>query len=1344
MAKIILQVDASITSAQSHIHKLKTTIDELAGSFNKLKANKDVTEQIKALTEFNKSLAAAVTKVEKANNTNAIAEEKLTQERAKSAQQIGKLHIVEEKLEQQKIKTVAAERKEAEATKEATDEIDKQDKKAKGLVDTLMQWSVTSKLVYSGIRMIKSAVADMNETLAETEHRIIAIQRVLPEGSVADQDLANRLYDLAIQYGQSFANVSDIATGFARTGLSYVETIDATRAALLALNVAELDSTQATEGMIAIMAQFSLSADQMEEVVDKLNKTADRFPVTTEKLMTALQRMGSSASIAGLSLNESIGIATALSKATGRSGANVGTAANALIQYSTKAKALETYAQLSPEVAAIVEQYKIGAASVLDIWKALSKEINNLTNEQTEKLDLLANYFESEEGKQLQSELEAELGELKEDISGVFATANTFRKNYFVALLQNMDTVEEAAQTARDAQGYSIKENEKEMQTYEKRVAALQAQWQKLANDEQGWLAFRKGLVELGSYLLKILEWTGGLRTAFIALATVIGLAFGQKAITMISGVIASIRTLTTTTEGAAIAAGTLSTAWQGVLGIVGLIVTAISALIGVAQKYEQEQHDLRQAAIDTWKSEKDTAQQLVKLNEKYKTLKGAESEYKEVEEAVVKLLGDKATLLSGLTEDTKEYSKAVKELSEAEASQYLVDLQNAAISSKTELEKFDPKSKNYGSNWEVFLNTYFPEFVGGYGEENNLKRQLSLYGKLLRRVQAYEKDYLQKYNAGNILEAQKILESDEYKGAKSYVDEAESLVNNYINTYTELYARAYISKSFDPTLESVRKDVLQKLNLDGFSIDRKLYINQIEQIINGLLATSEGTKSGESINDTLEEQDEILGNIEGKYQNIVAYLEREHASEKAITTAAEKHNSVLQAQLKLEEAIAKAKADYVKTALNAYLNTRKTEAEIEERRQTIADAELQIEEKKKAVKEAQINLQKAQDDYERARNNLNVRVFNRETGMWESQANQKDVQSAQERLQQATENVAAATKDVEKAENDVQKAVENLDKYLQDQAVNELIDAIENNGVTSEDIDAIFAKWFGNGGGQWGEGVKNVILTAQKEADTAYLENDSVKKAYETLANAQKSENEYLREQAYNSLISRLTNGNKMTPAEWENLSKMYSSMGMSSDNIAWLYNLLKNGSFFDYSAANTQSSNRLDKNFENNILGREGGFESIINILTQIGLEVFNIGRDTSVLSGNPRKLAHFENDVLTYGSDIPLRDRGGILNGMGAIKATNRPELVIDPELTRKILTPSSNEAFSKFAQSLGIIFGNPLKNMGSPAYSNSWQNASTNDNRSYVINGVPISKEAAESCTIAELFDKMQLV
>lgn len=1367
MAKIILTVGAEFKEATDGIKKLKKQVNELAVAFNKVKANKDLTSQIKALTEWNKSLAAAVEKVNKVNNQNAIANEKLaqaqaktsqetskakqeaeklTQQRIKSADATGKLHITEEKLAREQAKTIKSEQQLGNETKKTTDETEKQTEKTKSLVEVLTNFSITSKLLYGGLRTLKTALKDVNETLADTEKRIIAIQRVLPEGSVSDKDLSNRLYDLAIEYGQSFSNVADIATEFARTGISYADTIEATRAALLALNVAELDTTQATEGMIAIMAQFSLSADQMNNVVDKLNKVADRFPVTTQKLMAALQRMGSSASIAGLSLDETIGIATTLSKATGRSGANVGTAANALIQYSTKEKALNTYASLSPEIAAIVEQYKIGAANVLDIWQALSKEINNLTYEQSEKLDVLAEYFESGEGAGLKDELEAELGDIFNDISGVFSTANTFRKNYFVALLQNMGTVEEAAQVARDSQGYSIKENEKEMQTYERRVTALQEHWHKLANDEQGWLSFRKGLVEVGDLLLLFVEYTGGLRTAFIGLGTVVGMVFGQKIYTQISGIITSIRSLTTATEGAATAATSLSTAWQGVFAIVGLAITAISALVGAIEKYNAEQHEANLKAISAWKQSKENIVQLRELYEKYDGLITASGDYKEVEEQIITLLGDKTTALEGLTKGTKEYTEALKKLAEQELLNYIAKTATGARAAENELSNVEQYRAAVGAskaNIEVLKTIglvdsnydYDKDSASGSGNVygravkklersgNGKDTVLKQYFDTMSYVEQIEAEAAKRNAAGDFDGASLLLKSLLYEEMTRYLEENRNTIQDYIDTTTSKYLNEYLiinDLSGIHSEEDYRKALIYIYkSFDKSDANVDLYKDKIEQV---LKVYSRIADSGKEIADNSKDTIKGLENISDQYKNIVNYVKELADANSDVTEELRAQQEIAEANL--ETAKKAAQSDYIKQQLDNYINGLKVENEIadknksiEEARAKVEEARLAVEEKRKSVKEAEYALQKAQDELEYARNNRSERVFNAQTGMWEYQANQKNVQSAQEKVRQATEKVEDAVKNVdtsikavEAAEQNVQKAVDNLTKYLQDNAVAEIKKAIEENGsLSQEELSAILKNWDLNENSVWAQGLKQALSDGINGAANYAANTSAVQNATKAVNDAKKAIEDYNKNITYNQYVSDL-----------QSLFEKAKSGKADMSDVDGLLNLYRNKGFdSELDKARERIQYEIDKAngvYDANrsrISGRNGAEQSYDEYLEQ-----------------EQYRLKPF--------------DSGGVLNGVGGIKATSQPEMIIDPELTRRILSPANNEAFERFANSLGIIFGSPMREGLKSTYSNTWSRTSNNDNRNYVINGVPIPKEAAAKYTIVELFENMDLV
>lgn len=519
MAKIILNVDLNAAPAQKELKALENAIKGIADTLSNVKADKNLTAQINALTKNYTALANAAQKVTKTNNQNAISEEKLAREKEKTRKATAQANLSEEKLNQTRKKATVETEKQTTATKKNTD--------AQIQSNSAFLKSQIRLAAYStAVNLLKSAFTSLNQTLVQTEDAVIALQRVLPEGSATDSQIADDLYNMAQSYGQAFDGVQQATQNFAKAGLDYEDSLKATEAALVAVNVAELDVTQATEGMIAIMTQFGYTAEDLMNIVDMLNKVGDQYAVSSDKLLTALQRTGSTAANANLSLEETIGLVTALSEATGRSGENIGTAVNSLIQYTRKASSLDVFAQLSDSAAQAVEDFRLGGADILDIWREVATSINSMSAEQE---NLLNEWLATDEMQSLTQELHDELGDIFETEEQVYGTANTYRQNYFIALLKNMDTVMEATQTAQNAQGYSQAENEKYMQTYTAQVTALTAQWQHLVSEEQGFLNLKKDLVEFGSGILTVIENTGGLAQLLKELAVILGTGFILK-----------------------------------------------------------------------------------------------------------------------------------------------------------------------------------------------------------------------------------------------------------------------------------------------------------------------------------------------------------------------------------------------------------------------------------------------------------------------------------------------------------------------------------------------------------------------------------------------------------------------------------------------------------------------------------------------------------------------------------------------------------------------------------------------------------------------------------------------
>jgi len=520
------------------------------------------------------------------------------------------------------------------------------------LVERYAKFYASSLLVRKPLQLIQSALSDVGETLVKTEDAVIELNRVLDDPQPT-QEVANRLYDIAYAYGSTFESASTIASNFARAGKSWNESLQATEAALLAMNVAELNATEASDGLLSIIAQFDMETSDLIDVVDKLNKTADKNPVSTQKLLQAIQRAGSAAKNANVSFDQTLGLITAISEATNRSGQNIGTAVNSLIQYSTKN--VDVFATLSKESEEMVEKFKLGLVSIVDVWNQVAADIKSDKKARDDIITALG----TDGLEELSSTLHDELGDLVSEIDGVYNVANTYRKNYFIALLDNMDRFMKVQEQLTDYQGYSQEENEKYMETYTAKVNQLNDAWQKLANDEQGILKFKKDLVDLGIDLVGFVEQTGGIVDTVQSAAGIIGgLALISKA-EALKVAIADIGTvLKATFTGAA-------GAFQTTIGWIGAVI-AVSALLNTTiNAIRASQAERRKETLLEFEANKDNITALSELKKKYDEGNLSLKEEWELEDKIVPLLGDKGIALDGLAQHTEAYTKKVWELVE-------------------------------------------------------------------------------------------------------------------------------------------------------------------------------------------------------------------------------------------------------------------------------------------------------------------------------------------------------------------------------------------------------------------------------------------------------------------------------------------------------------------------------------------------------------------------------------------------------------------------------------------------------------------------------------------------------
>jgi len=131
-------------------------------------------------------------------------------------------------------------------------------------------WYLAGTTFFGGIFAAGAAV----RTIADVEMGMTQIARITEDVTFNFTEMRDELLKLGQEYGMTWETVQDISLRWAQAGYGVKDTLELTRASLLALNTAELDANYATQGLIAIMAQWNMTADQLLPTIDKINKVA--------------------------------------------------------------------------------------------------------------------------------------------------------------------------------------------------------------------------------------------------------------------------------------------------------------------------------------------------------------------------------------------------------------------------------------------------------------------------------------------------------------------------------------------------------------------------------------------------------------------------------------------------------------------------------------------------------------------------------------------------------------------------------------------------------------------------------------------------------------------------------------------------------------------------------------------------------------------------------------------------------------------------------------------------------------------------------------------------------------
>lgn len=350
------------------------------------------------------------------------------------------------------------------------------------------------------IRQISGEVIKLDTALTE-------LRKVSDAPDDRLQQSLGKSTETAKELGDTIDDVIKVTSDWARLGYNVDEAEELARVTTLFKNVGDnMSAEDASSFMISTLKGFEMEADQAMDIADKFNEVANNFAIDTMGIGDALQRSAASFNAANTDLNESIALITAT---------------NAVVQ--------------NPE-------------SVGTMWKTVSARIRGAKAEleeagedtegmveSTSKLRALVKGFTGfdimEDEKTFKSiyDIILGIGEKWQDLNDIDraalleALAGKRAGNALAAALNNVDDLKAAYETALNASGSAMKEQENYEQSIQYSIDRLKATAQDLAQDFmssdliKGSIDFLNTILEL---LDKIVEKTGNLTPIITALGT--------------------------------------------------------------------------------------------------------------------------------------------------------------------------------------------------------------------------------------------------------------------------------------------------------------------------------------------------------------------------------------------------------------------------------------------------------------------------------------------------------------------------------------------------------------------------------------------------------------------------------------------------------------------------------------------------------------------------------------------------------------------------------------------------------------------------------------------------------
>ena len=1248
------------------------------------------------------------------------------------------------------------------------------------LMGEIGKWQILNALVASSIRSITDAL----DMMKKVDDELVTVRKVTGATAAELDALSEKAYKVASAYGEAADEYLSSVSAFTRAGYGS-QAADLAELATKTKLVGDTNAETAQQFLLSVDAayQYKGNIEALSKVLDGSNQIDNRYATSLSKIAEGLGTVAPIAAQAHVGIDELTAAIGTITAVTQRSGTEAARAFRALVLNivgDTKTEIDEGVTWTTGEIAGLRDVIKIYAKDAYDAAQA--------TGEVIDPMKAIGGLAQSMKDGLL---TEQKLMEMVSDIGGKLRTSQ------LLALIQNWDMYESMLADYGNAIGSADKEVENALDSWTRKTIILKDRWAEFISNLVETDQIKVSLDGLIATVNLLNTDFGRAVVTFGAVAAGLYGIAGAASAAKKAAVALNIATLNPWILGIAAAAATLKILLDATEDTRKSIDGLNTDIQSNEERLKDNKSRLEEINNIPWNertteilAERDALErendELWNQIENYKALKKlrAQDQLDNASRVTTtysqqrvkgKLVSTPSTTI---TTDGDYYRLLTGELQN-----YTSELQKNKKVSDESIKGFE-RSRSEAIRLAAAID------IIGYDKATD--EQKAMYNALLNMEKAYDGavGYINNYVDGLLKKA-----AEEKNATKSLYDLSAEMVavnNQNLNFSQQIaalrtlatqagYAASAIAAVFGMDENSMSNQIRAaanglmmagkaKTSQDAMRMAKQNYMNALwGSLTNFYTPESSGSPSGgkpssgsaksqtdkqieahkanvsllKSELTLMEKQGKSVGEQVEKIKAIQNALHRQAEYMRSIGASQDEINALsaewydwqekiaeLQKSLlsELDSAVQK-KLDEAKKNRDAELDAIQAQIDALKEKNEAEDTALAIEKKRAAITEKQNDLLEKQKALLEARNERTVRTYNAKTNQWEWIADEKNVRNAEDALKSAQDALEKAKDDLadykKKLDRDAEIAVLEAKK----KQINAHYDALENawNRIMDSLNDPVR---------EINDILKDIAENATPALREQILKNRDL---FEALGIDLSMFGDRV-EQTANRLVKVLANGSApgglgvgdrvVTGGGTYEITGVrpdgsYESTLVDKNQTTGNYN-------GEYNYGTPNPSRRIAKVRSNG--SAPPGLNVGDWVVTAAGAyQITAVNPDGSYQSA----LIDRSMTTESYTGRYDVYDQGGWLHGTGGIKATSRPETVLPPSLTEKLLSPAADTTFKKRMSELGFLYGvtdrTPVTAGGTVTNSN----VTNNNGAHYHYRDIVLTEEQARGMSLYQL-------